>query len=79
MEFDASIVISTERSCWPDKKLADRYPTVDLDGYRFINSGGLFMLRVTFKFHQTSETIQTKIKMHDCCMLLMLLLIIDQV
>jgi len=40
-KFDASIVISTERSCWPDKKLADRYPTVDLDGYRFINSGGL--------------------------------------
>lgn len=38
--FNASIVISTERSCWPDKNLADRYPSVDLDGYRFINSGG---------------------------------------
>lgn len=40
-KFDASIVISTERSCWPDIKLIDRYPTVDLDGYRFINSGGV--------------------------------------
>ncbi|VVC41556.1 Hypothetical protein CINCED_3A018714 [Cinara cedri] len=40
-EFDASIVVSTERSCWPDKNLVDRYPIVDLDGYRFINSGGV--------------------------------------
>lgn len=42
IEFDSSIVISTEKSCWPDRKLADKYPTVDLNGYRFINSGGLF-------------------------------------
>ncbi|XP_050059539.1 procollagen-lysine,2-oxoglutarate 5-dioxygenase isoform X1 [Aphis gossypii] len=40
-EFDASIVISTENSCWPDRKLADQYPTVDQNGYRFLNSGGL--------------------------------------
>ncbi|XP_060849182.1 procollagen-lysine,2-oxoglutarate 5-dioxygenase isoform X1 [Rhopalosiphum padi] len=40
-EFDSSIVISTENSCWPDRKLADQYPTVDQNGYRFLNSGGI--------------------------------------
>ncbi|XP_050425318.1 procollagen-lysine,2-oxoglutarate 5-dioxygenase isoform X2 [Adelges cooleyi] len=38
-KFDASIVFSTEKSCWPDVKLASQYPVVEQDGYRFINSG----------------------------------------
>ncbi|KAL4090405.1 hypothetical protein QTP88_025251 [Uroleucon formosanum] len=41
IEFNSSIVISTENSCWPNGKLADQYPTVDQNGYRFINSGGI--------------------------------------
>lgn len=49
LEFNASIVISTERSCWPDNNLVDRYPIVDLDGYRFLNSGGLLLLLVNIR------------------------------
>lgn len=51
-------MISTERSCWPDKKLAERYPTVDLDGYRFINSGGLFTFN--YNLNTQSDYIQNK-------------------
>lgn len=60
LEFNASIVISTERSCWPDNNLVDRYPIVDLDGYRFLNSGGLLLLlvntyKLTISFHQRTS------------------------
>lgn len=45
IDFNASIVIGAEKSCWPDITLADQYPPIDsVDGYKFINSGGLVFL-----------------------------------
>ncbi|XP_050525944.1 procollagen-lysine,2-oxoglutarate 5-dioxygenase isoform X2 [Daktulosphaira vitifoliae] len=42
IDFNASIVIGAEKSCWPDIKLAEQYPSIEsVDGYKFINSGGL--------------------------------------
>lgn len=38
-EFNARIVFSAEKHCWPDKTLISEYPSI-ARGLRFLNSGG---------------------------------------
>ncbi|HAW05862.1 MAG TPA: hypothetical protein DCW83_14340 [Saprospirales bacterium] len=35
--FRAEVVFSAEKTCWPDKSIADRFP--ETGGYRYLNSG----------------------------------------
>lgn len=39
-DFDARVVFSAEGFCWPDERLASKYPTVQR-GKRYLNSGGM--------------------------------------
>lgn len=39
-EFESPIVFSAEKTCWPNKDLADQYPKVDGE-YKYLNSGGI--------------------------------------
>ena len=38
-EFNSPIVFAAEASCWPDTKLAEKYPTTDSPN-KYLNSGG---------------------------------------
>ncbi|XP_073840041.1 procollagen lysyl hydroxylase [Musca autumnalis] len=38
-EFDARILFSAEKFCWPDVKLATKYPQVEPKASRYLNSG----------------------------------------
>lgn len=39
--FGHPMVVSAERNCWPDAKMASRYPSIATNSqYRFVNGGG---------------------------------------
>ena len=53
--FDARVVFSAENFCWPDDKLAVKYPPVTDKEKRFLNSGGFigYAKEIYQIFHHT--------------------------
>ena len=57
--FQSEIVFSTEKTCWPDESLIEKYPNTDSD-YRFLNSGGFIGYA-----NRILEIIDTDINIED--------------
>jgi hypothetical protein len=57
--FQSEIVFSTEKTCWPDESLVEKYPNTDSD-YRFLNSGGFIGYA-----NRILEIIDTDINIED--------------
>lgn len=71
--FDANIVFSAEKMCWPDTSLYDKYPAVG-SGYRYLNSGGF----IGYAKHIKDLISKKSIKNEDDDQLYYALLFLDE-